>query len=143
MELVKDQLTEHFRLSEFDCKGQMLITPQFITMVHDVLEPFRVWYNRPININSGYRTAEHNKKVGGVSNSLHLKGLAVDFNLPAEYHSYPNARKKEYLNNVTNKWNQLCNNAGGFGQICWYDGFLHLGMSYNKQSLTDYRKNKF
>ncbi len=29
-------------------------------------------------INSGYRTVKHNKKVGGVSNSSHLIGRAVD-----------------------------------------------------------------
>ena len=32
----------------------------------------------PFIINSGYRTPEHNKKVGGVKTSSHLKGLAVD-----------------------------------------------------------------
>jgi uncharacterized protein YcbK (DUF882 family) len=32
----------------------------------------------PFVINSGYRTKEHNKKVGGVPNSAHLSGLAVD-----------------------------------------------------------------
>jgi len=34
--------------------------------------------NTPYIINSGYRTKEHNKKVGGVVNSSHCKGLAVD-----------------------------------------------------------------
>lgn len=32
----------------------------------------------PFNINSGYRTKAHNKKVGGKRNSSHLIGLAVD-----------------------------------------------------------------
>lgn len=32
----------------------------------------------PFKINSGYRTPKHNKKVGGASQSSHLKGLAVD-----------------------------------------------------------------
>lgn len=32
----------------------------------------------PLIINSGYRSVEHNKKVGGVKNSSHLLGLAVD-----------------------------------------------------------------
>lgn len=35
-------------------------------------------YGKPIHINSGYRTEAHNEKVGGVSSSSHLKGLAVD-----------------------------------------------------------------
>lgn len=34
--------------------------------------------NRPMVINSGYRTKEFNKRVGGISNSNHLKGLAAD-----------------------------------------------------------------
>jgi len=32
----------------------------------------------PFIINSGYRTISENNKVGGVKNSSHLKGLAVD-----------------------------------------------------------------
>lgn len=32
----------------------------------------------PIKVNSGYRCPELNKKVGGVSNSYHVRGLAVD-----------------------------------------------------------------
>jgi len=32
----------------------------------------------PYKINSGYRTPEHNKKVGGRSTSSHLKGVAAD-----------------------------------------------------------------
>ena len=32
----------------------------------------------PFKINSGYRTLEHNAKVGGVNSSSHTRGLAVD-----------------------------------------------------------------
>jgi len=34
--------------------------------------------NIPFKISSGYRTREHNKKVGGKPNSSHLRGLACD-----------------------------------------------------------------
>jgi zinc D-Ala-D-Ala carboxypeptidase len=32
----------------------------------------------PFRISSGYRSEEHNRKVGGVKDSAHMKGLAVD-----------------------------------------------------------------
>ncbi len=32
----------------------------------------------PFSINSGYRTPEHNRSVGGVSNSSHTRGWAAD-----------------------------------------------------------------
>jgi len=35
----------------------------------------------PFKINSGYRTIEHNKKVGGIENSPHTKGLAADISV--------------------------------------------------------------
>lgn len=37
----------------------------------------RVW-GRPLVVNSGYRTAAHNKSVGGVKDSAHQRGLAAD-----------------------------------------------------------------
>ena len=39
--------------------------------------------NVPFKINSGYRTVSHNKKVGGVTNSSHIKGYAVDISTPS------------------------------------------------------------
>lgn len=35
----------------------------------------------PFKINSGFRTIEHNKKVGGIKNSPHTKGLAADISV--------------------------------------------------------------
>jgi hypothetical protein len=42
------------------------------------LEVLRDRYGHPIIINSGYRSPQLNKKVGGVSTSNHLTGCAVD-----------------------------------------------------------------
>jgi len=43
-----------------------------------VLEPLRVAMDEPIKIGSGFRCKALNKAVGGVYNSQHLKGQAVD-----------------------------------------------------------------
>ena len=43
-----------------------------------ILDPIRVIYGKPIRVSSCYRCNLLNKKVGGVSNSQHLQGLAAD-----------------------------------------------------------------
>ena len=42
------------------------------------LEVLRERYGKPIIINSGYRSPQLNRKIGGVKNSNHLTGCAVD-----------------------------------------------------------------
>lgn len=46
--------------------------------VYIVLEMIRNHFGRPVKINSGYRCINHNKQVGGVPDSKHTQGLAVD-----------------------------------------------------------------
>lgn len=48
------------------------------------LDDIREKYGKPIIITSGYRCKELNKKVGGKSNSFHLKGLAADLKYSVE-----------------------------------------------------------
>lgn len=43
-----------------------------------VLEPIRAAFGVPIHINSGYRSAQINRAVGGASGSAHLIGRAAD-----------------------------------------------------------------
>ena len=65
-------------------------TPSVQKMIHlvylaaYVLEPLRVAMNRPIKISSGYRCEKLNKAVGGVYNSQHLKGQAVDIDIEGD-----------------------------------------------------------
>lgn len=70
-------LSENFRVREFRCKDgsdKILISTELVQM----LEKLRARLGCSININSGYRTKSHNKKVGGSSTSKHMKGLAAD-----------------------------------------------------------------
>lgn len=62
--------------------------------VLDILLAIQAWvsaygYNKPIQINSGYRTVKHNSKLeGAAKNSEHIKGKAIDFvvpDLPTKY----------------------------------------------------------
>jgi hypothetical protein len=56
-------------------------TQQMINLVYlaaYVLEPLRMAMGEPIKIGSGFRSQALNKEVGGVWNSQHTKGQAVD-----------------------------------------------------------------
>lgn len=52
-----------------------------LMIVANNLEKIRDVYCRPISINSGYRSKEVNRHVGGSATSLHLSALAVDINV--------------------------------------------------------------
>lgn len=43
-----------------------------------VFEPLRVYYGKPILVNSFYRSETVNHAVGGARNSQHVKGEAID-----------------------------------------------------------------
>lgn len=47
-------------------------------LVENVLDPLRELYGKPITVNSGFRSAELNKAVGGVPTSQHTRGEAAD-----------------------------------------------------------------
>lgn len=50
-----------------------------LVLVDNLLEPIREKFATPMIITSGYRCEKLNKLVGGVDNSQHMKGEAVDF----------------------------------------------------------------
>lgn len=74
--------TKHFKIKEFNCKDGTPVPPQYLAnakKVADQLEVLRAALgDKPIIITSGYRTPEHNKKVGGVGGSAHLTASAAD-----------------------------------------------------------------
>ena len=127
-DLVDDRVTDHFRLREFantQDGSKLLINPEVMCFYTD-LEKFRVWYNRPMNITSGYRTPAYNKEVGGVSNSYHLRGLAADFKLPSEYYGMDRTRQTSFILNIRARWYFICKLSGHYGSVILYDGWIHL-----------------
>ena len=87
----KMQLSEHFQLGEFTKSNypEVYNIPTHVAIenmkrICGWLEELRDRYNAkydensPIIINSGYRSPQLNKRVGGVSTSNHLTGCAVD-----------------------------------------------------------------
>ena len=70
-------LTSSFKVREFACNDGSDV----ILIHHDlpsVLQNIRNQFGKPIIINSGYRTPEYNKKVGGATRSQHCYGTAAD-----------------------------------------------------------------
>ena len=70
------QLSPSFRVREFACKGSdvVLIDDELVVLLQCIREHF----GKPVHITSGYRTAAHNKAVGGAVYSQHQYGRAAD-----------------------------------------------------------------
>lgn len=73
--------TTNFKVDEFKCKHCGVNQVQ--QSVIDLAQKIRTKLGNPISINSGYRCVTHNKAVGGVSNSQHVKGTAADLSSPS------------------------------------------------------------
>ena len=73
------QLSENFKVKEFRSRcgsDEIFIEEKLVTLLQKMREKFGA-----INVSSAYRTASYNRKVGGVSNSQHLYGLAADITI--------------------------------------------------------------
>ena len=115
------KLTSNFSLSEFtrSNNGERLgiknePTAQQIaslqTLCSELLQPLRDIYGESFHINSGFRSAELNKIVGGVPTSQHTKGEAADIRVA-------DPRKLQ---------NALIASKLEFDQAILYPTFLHL-----------------
>lgn len=69
-----NKLSDNFTVQEFDCEGELLLSEILI----DFLQAARNILNRAFTINSGFRTYEYNKRIGGAKNSPHVAGMACD-----------------------------------------------------------------
>lgn len=68
----------NFKVKEFACQDGSDTVVIHSSFIRDKLQQIRTRFGVPVVINSGYRTPSHNKKVGGSSNSFHIKGRAFD-----------------------------------------------------------------
>lgn len=102
--------TRNFKRSEFECHcgcGKSLVSRKLLYLLQCIRDDvgFRM------DVNSGYRCIDHNKAVGGGTNSQHLYGMAADIKI-----------------NSTNQRDALVSSAEsyGFGGIGIYPTFVHL-----------------
>jgi uncharacterized protein YcbK (DUF882 family) len=74
------KLTTNFSLNEFN-KHNFTVPTDVLRNLLELaknLQVLRDEVKKPIKITSGYRSPEHNAKVGGVKSSKHITGQAAD-----------------------------------------------------------------
>lgn len=72
-----EKVGQHFKVKEFACKdgSQVVFIDEHLVSILDIL---RNKIEKPVIINSGYRTPEWNKKCDGAKYSYHMCGMAAD-----------------------------------------------------------------
>lgn len=80
---------QYFNISEFDSPDQKgsgkEMKNEFLAMLDEARDDTN---GVPMVITSGYRTTEHNDKVGGVDSSTHTKGFAADIRVRNSWERY-------------------------------------------------------
>ena len=126
------KLTENFSKSEFDSKDGAEMPNDVLMNVQKLagqLQILRNNINKPITINSGYRSPEHNKAIGGVENSQHVLGKAADIQVKG----ISTRILAALIEDLINDGDML---QGGLGI---YDSFVHYDIRKNK-ARWDYNK---
>lgn len=69
----------NFTPQEIACRGtgKLLVNDRAM----DMLQTLRDRLGKPMKINSGYRSPEHNSAVGGAPQSKHMQGIAFDVSM--------------------------------------------------------------
>lgn len=133
---VNKQLTTNFHSDEWKCKdkNQTPVPDEFECNVQAIAAQLQILRddinkNRPagapadvvltLPINSGYRTPEYNKAIGGAKNSAHLKAMAADI---TQKYMTPKQLKARIESLI--KAGKMSD--GGIGL---YPGFVHLDVS--------------
>lgn len=105
------KLSTNFRVREFACSDgsdPIFVSPKLVT----ILQKIRTHFGKAVIITSAYRTATHNKAVGGTTYSQHLYGMAADIKVSG----VSPKKVAEYAEKVLP-------NTGGIGI---YDTFTHI-----------------
>lgn len=117
-------MSTHFQPQEFASKdGKPSPYPLVVQEgLYDLLEAIRSEFGKPIVVNSGYRSPEHNAKVGGAKNSYHVKGCAADIR-PVKDKDFT-----QELGQLKVICNRLCDSGVGF-----YKNFVHVDIGPNRR----------
>lgn len=113
------QLTKDFDLDEFISEKDWEVpTVKIVNNLKNLanrLQVIRDLLERPIYINSGFRSLGYNEQIGGATNSYHIKGMAADIVVEG----MSPAKVQQFLQN----W------SGGLGA---YETFTHIDIRNEK-----------
>ncbi len=138
--LVGNHLSKNFTRQEYaranrKTDGRIKFYPEtFIFLT--ALQLYRDQIGKPMYVNCWFRTKAFNDRCGGIKNSNHLKGCAMDFyfkgeNMADEKKFIENAKKWKDIINIIN-----CTDLFGDiqGEAGLYKGFWHFGIqNYSKR----------
>jgi uncharacterized protein YcbK (DUF882 family) len=128
------KISRNFDLPEFACNDGTDVPaeylPNVITLAKN-LQVLRDTLKKPVTINSGYRSPDYNKKVGGASKSQHLVAKAADIRVPG-------LLAIEVYNVILRLIEQGKMHNGGLGL---YDTFVHYDVRA-ASARWDFRKKK-
>lgn len=122
-----EKVSQHFGVWEFKCKDNSRVIVLDKALV-ELLEIIRLHYNKPLHINSGYRTVQYNASLKNSSpKSQHILGKAADI----------------WLNDISPKqlYSWLDSSYPNSLGIGIYDTFVHVDVREGK-SRWDYRTKK-
>lgn len=110
-------ISKNFRVREFRCQDGSDVVFIESDLV-DILQKIRDHFGKAVTITSAFRTASHNKKVGGATYSQHCYGKAADIKVSGVAPS----KVAEYVET-------LMPNTGGIGR---YSTFTHVDVRKTK-----------
>lgn len=90
--------------------GETVVDPALLEKLNEIREA----YGKPVVINSGYRSPEHNAAVGGVKNSMHVQGKAADIR--------PTTANAADLPELQ----RICDELNAEGGVGFYNTFCHV-----------------
>ena len=91
-----------------------------------LLQELRDWWQAPIAINSGFRSATHNEAIGGAETSQHMifaTDLSPNLRGVRVAHTPPPDRQREAIALLADQADLV-----GFDGIGLYDTFVHLDL---------------
>jgi uncharacterized protein YcbK (DUF882 family) len=113
------QLTENFSLHEFDCNDGTPVPEHLLGNVEALakqLQILRDYLKEPVRINSAYRHANYNKRIGGAPDSMHVRAMAADITVKSKTPKQVKAIIERLIKAKKLK----------FGGIGLYAGFVHV-----------------
>jgi len=112
---------KYFKMKEFECHDGCEMPAEarenIEALVETVLDPARERLGKAIRVNSGYRCAKHNLKVGGAVGSQHMKGEAADV-VPGE--------SGKVTGDSLERLARIIMELGVFDQMIVYPSFVHV-----------------